>query len=89
MHTGSGSIRVQGDQTGRWEFGTGSGGIDIDLPTSAAFDLSAHTGSGGITVDYPLKMQTISHNRHDLVGVVGSGGFQLSARTGSGHIRIQ
>ncbi len=90
MHTGSGGIRVQGEQTGRWELQTGSGGIDVDLPSNASFELSAHTGSGGIDVGYPITVQgRIDSNRHDVNGKVGSGGNSLMARTGSGHIRIE
>jgi Toastrack DUF4097 len=88
MHTGSGGIRVQGEQTGRWVLETGSGGIDIDLPPNAAFDLNAHTGSGGVDVGYPLTLQG-KISRHDVVGKVGSGGYPLTAHTGSGHVRIQ
>jgi hypothetical protein len=90
MHTGSGSIRVTGEQTGRWDFEAGSGGIEIDLPANASFDLSAHTGSGGVDVGFPMTVQgRIGSNRHDISGKVGSGAYPLSARTGSGHIRIQ
>jgi len=88
MHTGSGGIRVQGEQTGRWELETGSGGIDVDLPANATFELSAHTGSGGIDVGYPLTAQG-KIGRHDVAGKVGSGGYPLTAHTGSGHVRIQ
>jgi len=88
MHTGSGGIRVQGEQTGRWELETGSGGIDIDLPANAAFELSAHTGSGGVDVGYPLTVQG-KISRHDVVAKAGSGGYALTAHTGSGHVRIQ
>jgi len=88
MHTGSGGIRVQGEQTGRWELETGSGGIDIDLPSNASFDLNAHTGSGGVDVGYPLTIQG-KISRRDIVAKVGGGGHPLNAHTGSGHIRIQ
>jgi len=89
-HTGSGRIRVQGEQSGRWDLETGSGSIDLDLPSSASFDLSAHTGSGGIDVGYPMTVQgRVNVNRHDANGKVGSGSHVLSARTGSGHIRIE
>jgi hypothetical protein len=88
--TGSGRIRVQGEQSGRWDLRTGSGGIDIDLPSNASFELSAHTGSGGVEVGYPLTMQgRVDTRRRDVSGTVGSGGAVLSAQTGSGHIRIQ
>jgi hypothetical protein len=90
MHTGSGQILVQGEQTARWDLETGSGGIDLDLPPAASFQLNAHTGSGGIDVGYPLTVQgKIDSNRHEVSGKVGSGSYPLNARAGSGHIRIQ
>jgi len=89
-HTGSGSITVDGEQTGRWEMETGSGGIQIRLPKSAAFDLNAHTGSGGVTVDFPMTVQgRLDARRRDVSGRVGNGGYALDLRTGSGHIRIE
>jgi DUF4097 and DUF4098 domain-containing protein YvlB len=89
-HTGSGRIQVQGEQSGRWELETGSGSIDLDLPSTASFDLNAHTGSGGIDVGYPMTVQRrLNVNRHDVNGKVGTGNHVLSARTGSGHIHIQ
>jgi hypothetical protein len=87
MHTGSGGIQVQGEQTGRWDLQAGSGTIDLDLPSNAAFDLAAHTGSGGVDVGFPMTVQG-RINRHDVEGRVGGGGNLISARTGSGRIRI-
>jgi hypothetical protein len=90
MRTGSGGMRIQGEQTGRWDLQTGSGGIDIDLPSNASFELSAHTGSGGVDVDFPMTVQgRLDSRRHDVSGKVGGGGNLLTARTGSGHIRIE
>ena len=90
MTTGSGGIQVEGEQTGQWELQTGSGGIDIHLPKSASFDLSAHTGSGGINVDFPMTVSgRIDTGRHQVAGKVGGGQYPLSARTGSGHIHIE
>jgi hypothetical protein len=90
LRTGSGGVRVQGEQSGRWDLQTGSGPIDVDLPSNASFELSAHTGSGAVEVGYPLTMRGRGdRHRHDVSGTVGSGGQVLSAHTGSGHIRIQ
>jgi hypothetical protein len=89
MRTGSGGMRIQGEQTGRWDLQTGSGGIDIDLPSNASFELNAHTGSGGIDVGFPMTVQgRLDSRRHDVSGKVAGGGSLLTARTGSGHIRI-
>jgi len=90
MHTGSGSIHIQGEQTARWDLETGSGGIDIDLPPAADFELNAHTGSGGVNVAYPMTTQgNLGRHQHDVSGRVGGGKYLLNARTGSGGIRIQ
>jgi hypothetical protein len=88
MTTGSGEIQVEGEQTAQWELQTGSGGIDVRLPKSASFDLSAHTGSGGISVDFPMTVSGRIDSNH-VVGKAGGGQYPLSARTGSGHIRIE
>jgi len=88
--TGSGRIEVEGQQTGRWDLQTGSGGVDIHLPREAGFELSAHTGSGGVSVAYPMTLQGgIIHSRHDVTGRVGNGQYALNVRTGSGHVRIE
>jgi len=89
-HTGSGHITAEGEQTGRWDLETGSGGVEIRLPQTAAFDLSAHTGSGGVTVDRPLTVQgNIGRHSRTVHGRVNGGGYPLDVRTGSGHIHIE
>ncbi len=86
--TGSGHIDVRGEPGGNWEVHTGSGGVELHLPSDAAFDLQAHTGSGRITVDHPITMQGQIGNRHRVEGKVRGGGPLLEVSTGSGGIHI-
>ena len=52
---GSGGIsaRLKAGASGTWEFGTGSGGIDLTIVRGggAAYDVEASAGSGGVDVD--------------------------------------
>ncbi|MGH9524911.1 MAG: DUF4097 family beta strand repeat-containing protein [Terriglobales bacterium] len=85
---GSGTIEVQGQQTGDWEMSSGSGGIHVRLPDNAKFTLMARTSSGTVNTDFPITVQG-SVNRHELNGPVNGGGPSLNLRTGSGGIRIE
>jgi DUF4097 and DUF4098 domain-containing protein YvlB len=85
---GSGSIDVDGRQTGTWDLSTGSGGISIRLPENAKFNLSARTSSGTVSTDFPVTVQG-TVNRRELNGPVNGGGPILNLHTGSGGIRIE
>lgn len=85
---GSGTIDVQGVQTGDWDVTTGSGGIRVRLPENAKFNLSARTSSGSVNSDFPITVQG-QLNRHELTGPVNGGGPSLNLHTGSGGIRIE
>jgi hypothetical protein len=88
VETGSGGIKAEGQLTGDWRLETGSGGVTVSVPSSAAFDLHAHTDSGKISSSRPITMQgTLSRN--DYRGKVGSGGYLLEVKTGSGDIHIE
>ena len=84
---GSGTIEVQGQQTGDWDMTSGSGGIHVRLPENAKFNLMARTSSGTVNTDFPITVQG-TVNRHELSGPVNGGGPSLNLRTGSGGIRI-
>jgi DUF4097 and DUF4098 domain-containing protein YvlB len=85
---GSGTIEIQGQQTGDWEMSSGSGGIHVRLPENAKFNLMARTSSGGVSTDFPVTVQgTVS--RRELNGPVNGGGPTLRLHTGSGGIRIE
>jgi DUF4097 and DUF4098 domain-containing protein YvlB len=86
-HTGSGRIELDGQPTGDWRLGTGSGGITVRLPPQAAFELNAHTSSGSIHTDRQITIQGTT-GRHDIRGTVNGGGIHLDLSTGSGSINI-
>ncbi len=88
LHTGSGNISADGQPSGEWKLEAGSGNVTLRLPSTAAFDLYAHTGSGSVESDHPITVQG-KINRHELRGRVRGGGATLEASTGSGNIRIQ
>ena len=88
LHTGSGNITANGQPSGEWKLEAGSGNVTLRLPSTAAFDLYAHTGSGSVESDHPITVQG-KVNRHELRGKVRGGGIRLEASTGSGDIRIQ
>jgi DUF4097 and DUF4098 domain-containing protein YvlB len=85
--TGSGSITLEGDPTADWMVNTGSGGVTLRLPSTAKFDLHAHTGSGRITSDHPVTVHATE--RRSLEGQVRGGGPRLDLKTSSGSIKIQ
>ena len=88
LHTGSGNISADGQPSGEWKLEAGSGNVTLRLPSTAAFDLYAHTGSGSVESDHPITVQG-KINRRELRGKVRGGGTRLEASTGSGSIRIQ
>ena len=85
---GSGTIRADGSPTGAWNLHTGSGTVQLRLPSDAAFDLDAHTSSGSISVEQPHSVQG-SVGRKEIRGRVGGGGVPVEVETGSGDIQIQ
>jgi DUF4097 and DUF4098 domain-containing protein YvlB len=85
--TGSGGITISGDPLAAWNVDAGSGGIRVDLPDQAAFDLRAETGSGRITIEHPLTVQGAVRPRA-LAGRVRGGGPLVALSSGSGGIRI-
>ncbi len=85
---GSGNVRAEGDPTGAWTVHSGSGTIKLRFPSTAAFDLSAHTSSGSIAVNHPLTVQG-SIGRKEVRGKVLAGGVPVNVETGSGNIEIE
>src|SRR5947209_6914808 len=82
VHTGSGDVRVEGEPTGDWRVGTGSGRIEVRVPSGLPFNLDARTSSGELTVHHALTVEgSISRNR--VQGKVGNGGVLLDLHTGS------
>jgi Putative adhesin len=87
-HTGSGSMRLEQTAAGPLEAQTGSGGVNVRLPSDAAFDLYAHTGSGQVYVDHPITVHG-NLGGHEIQGKVKGGGALVDVRTGSGSVRIE
>lgn len=87
IHTGSGDVTADGEPTGDWRIGTGSGSIEVKVPSKLAFNLDARTSSGEMTIHHPLTVEgTVSRNH--LQGKVGNGGVLLDLHTGSGNIEV-
>lgn len=88
--TGSGGISAEGEPTGDWVLHAGSGDLTVRIPSTAGFDLNAHSGSGEISTDHnhPITIEgTLS--RHELRGKVHGGGVRMELETGSGNIHIE
>ncbi|HYL11166.1 MAG TPA: DUF4097 family beta strand repeat-containing protein [Candidatus Acidoferrales bacterium] len=87
IHTGSGDVTAEGEPTGDWRIGTGSGSIEVKVPSKLDFSLDARTSSGEMTIHHPLTVEgTVSRNH--LQGKVGNGGVLLDLHTGSGNIEV-
>jgi len=83
---GSGRILVRGLGNGITAH-AGSGSVTLELPQSAAFNLSVSTGSGGIDVGHPMTMQG-KLSRHSVRATVRGGGPLVDVSTGSGSVTI-
>src|SRR6266702_2055773 len=85
---GSGDIQAEGEPTGDWRLGAGSGNITLRVPAQANFNLDARTSSGSLNGKRQVTMQgTMAHNH--IQGKVGNGGVLLDVHTGSGDIELQ
>ena len=87
--TGSGTIELHGNPGDEafWDIGTGSGEIDLSVPGSASFSLTARTGSGNMTVDMPIQIE--EQTRRFLRARVGDGKAHVNLATKSGNIHIK
>jgi hypothetical protein len=79
--TGSGSITFEGklDPRGKYEFVTGSGSVNLMLPSRAAFSLKATTGAGRVLNEFGGS-EVGSKPRAQLRIKSGSGGLSLYRR---------
>lgn len=66
---------------------TSNGAIDLTLPESSAFSLSAGTSNGRIRSDFAITMEGELNPRH-LEGKVGTGGGQVRLETSNGAITL-
>ena len=85
---GSGDIQAEGEPTGDWRLGAGSGNITLKLPSQASFNIDARTSSGSLKVNHPVTMQGTLARNH-IQGKVGNGGVLLDIHTCSGDIEVQ
>lgn len=87
-HAASGRVYVQGNPgaQGFWNLRTASGGVQISVPSSANFHLSADAVSGQIRADVPIVIE--EQGKHSLRARMGNGGGRVEVRTASGEIRI-
>jgi hypothetical protein len=87
VKTGSGAVHLRGHPArAAWEISTGSGRIDLRVPSAAAFRLDARTGSG--SVDLTGASITGTAGKRSVTGTVGAGGPLVQARSRSGSVRI-
>jgi len=87
-HLISGSINVTGNPTGNrfWDLKTVSGSVDLRVPPSSSFLLSAESTSGGIRTDIPVVIE--EQNKHSIRAHVGDSSGRIQVRTVSGGITV-
>ena len=85
---GSGVLDISGSPAAHsyWELSTGSGGIILNVPSSASFRLHALTRSGKVQTDLPIAIE--EQTRNELRAQIGSGDARVEAKTSSGSIHI-
>lgn len=86
--SGSGTLSVSGaPATGSyWELRTGSGDVNLRLPSDASFRLFASTRMGDVRSDLPWTV--LERSRHELRAVLGQGAARVEVQTGSGDVRL-
>jgi len=89
VHVDTGSGRVRLGLTSDVEdlnIGTGSGGVDVELPNDAGAMLALEAGSGPLDVDMP--MSGVRRDHGELSGKIGDGKGRIVIETGSGGIHL-
>ncbi len=87
-HVISGPINVSGNPSGNrlWDLKTVSGSVDIQVPHSASFLLSAEATSGDIRTNIPVVIE--EHNKHSLRAHIGDSSGRVEVHTVSGGISV-
>jgi DUF4097 and DUF4098 domain-containing protein YvlB len=75
--------------SGRLEFKTVNGSINLRLPRDADADLHAETVNGRFESELPLTVRSMSRRNRRVDGTLGRGGRELDVRTVNGGIRLQ
>jgi DUF4097 and DUF4098 domain-containing protein YvlB len=88
-HATAGRVTVQGNPSGNsyWDLKTVSGSVDIAVPSSASFHLSAGAVSGQIRAQVPIMVE--EQGKHSLRAHMGDGGGRVEIHTISGSIEVQ
>lgn len=87
-HSASGRVSIQGNPSSNclWELKTASGPVELRVPASANFELSASAVSGDIRADVPIVIE--EQGKHSLRAHIGNGGARVEVRSASGNIHI-
>lgn len=88
-HATAGRVTVQGNPSGNsyWDLKTVSGSVDIAVPASASFHLSAGAVTGQIRAQVPIMIE--EQGKHSLRAHMGDGGGRVEIHTVSGAIEVQ
>ena len=87
-HAVSGRVSVQGNPTANsyWDLKTASGAVQLSVPPSASFHLTAEAVAGDIRTDIPIVVE--EQGKHSLRAHMGAGGGRVEVHTVSGEIRV-
>ena len=87
-HATAGRVTIQGNPTGNsyWDLKTVSGSVDIAVPSSASFHLSAGAVTGQIRAQIPIMIE--EQGKHSLRAHIGDGGGRVEIHTVSGGIEV-
>jgi DUF4097 and DUF4098 domain-containing protein YvlB len=66
---------------------TSNGGITVRLPSMIDAHIHAHTSHSSIHSDFSLRHES-GRGKHDLDGVIGSGGPTVELTSSNGSIRL-
>jgi DUF4097 and DUF4098 domain-containing protein YvlB len=88
-HAASGRVDVQGNpsESSYWDLKTVSGVVQLGVPSSANFHLTAEAVSGQIKTDVPIVIE--EQGKHSLRARMGNGGGRVEVHTVSGEIRVR
>ena len=93
--TTSGDVTFDGliDPTGRYEFATHSGDVNLHVQRDASAQLTVSTWNGGIDSDFPITLRPGEHgigseNSKRFIFNIGGGAARVTAETFSGDIAI-
>jgi hypothetical protein len=82
----SGRVSVKGVPTGPWQFSTGSGSMDIGVPSNAPVTLDASGRSGSIRVVGGPVQGSVSKRK--VSGTIAGGGALIRATSRSGSVIV-